>query len=141
MSAKRSRHQPATRERTRSVRAPCLLLEVDVCADIDDLPDSPSQSHAQRPAQQAHDTRLGEEQLLDVAVTRADRLHDPDFTPPLENRHHQRVHNTDRGDGQSKAAEDAEEHVDDREELRRLRVASSIEKVLNPIFLIPSSTA
>ena len=94
-----------------------LCCEVDVGADVDDAPDRPSQGHAQRAAQHAHDARLREKQFLHVAITRPDRLHDSDFTPPLENRHHQRVNNADRGNRQSQAAEDAEKDIDDGEKL------------------------
>src|SRR4029077_9624508 len=93
-------------------RSEVLAAQVDIRTQVDHPTDSPSQSHAQRAAQGAHHSCLGEENLLHIDTARADGFHDPNFAPPLQNRHHQRIHDSDRGDSQSQAPKDAEEQVE-----------------------------
>ena len=93
-------------------------------------------------AEQSHDAGFDEEKLLDVAIGGAKRFEDADFAAALEDRHHQRVDDSERGDDQREAAEDAQEA--DRRPRNKMRdcwMASSREKAPKPIFLMASSTA
>src|SRR3569832_155983 len=93
-----------------------VALQVDVGADIDDAADRPAEQDAERAAEGAHGTRFDEEELLHVAIARANGLHDADLAAAFEDRHHQRVDDAERSDRDRERAEDAEKHIEDAEE-------------------------
>src|SRR5216684_4154643 len=94
-----------------------LALKINIRTQVDNLPDSPAKSHANNAAENAHSAGLGKEQFLHIAVAGADGFHDSNLAAAFENCHHQRIHNSDEGDSQGQAAEDAEKHVQHFEEL------------------------
>ena len=81
---------------------------------VDHLPDRPAQRDSDKTAKNSHGARFGEEEFLHVAVAGANGFHDSDFAAALQNRHDQRVHNSDGSHGQGEAAEDSEEHIEHR---------------------------
>ena len=58
----------------------------------------------------------------------------------FKNSHHQRIHDTDRSHGQGQAAKNSQKKSSTAKNCRRLRVASRMEKVLKPNFLMACST-
>lgn len=117
-----------------------LALEINVGSEADDLPDRPAKRDSNDAAQDAHGPGFGEEKLFHVTVAGADRLHDPYFAPALKNGHHQRVYDSDGGDGQRQAAEDSEECVQHRKELRQTAAGVENRERGKAIFLMASST-
>ena len=93
------------------------LLQINIGSQVDDLADGPAQRHADNAAENSHSAGFGEEKLLHISVTGADGFHDADFAAALENRHHQRIHDSDRRDGQRQAAENSEKYVQHAEKL------------------------
>src|ERR1700693_6343209 len=94
-----------------------LTLEIHVRSYVDDLPDRPTESDSHDAAENAHRARFREKKFLDVTVAGSDGFHDANFTAALEDGHHQRVYDPDKGDRQGKAAEDSEKYVQHFEEL------------------------
>ena len=88
-----------------------MLAHVDLCAEIDHSPDNPAKEHAQSATKHPHRARFKEEKTADVLIARANRLHDANLASPLENRHHQRIHNPERGHRQRETAKDAEKQI------------------------------
>src|SRR5262249_20344597 len=86
-------------------------------AKIDNAADQPSQACTQRAAEHSHAASLDEEYSLHVAIAGSQGFHDANFAPPLQDRHHQSIHDTQRGHGQGEAAEDDEEHIHEAEDL------------------------
>jgi len=76
---------------------------------------------------------------LDVAVGRAQGLEYSDFSPSLENGHHQRVDDAERGDGQRQAAENRKQKIQNFE--KEAEIARDVEqgKAEKPMFLMAVS--
>src|SRR5262249_47338702 len=85
---------------------------IDVRSEIDDAPDCPTEGYAQTAAQDAHATGLDKENPLYIAIARAHSLHDPNLAATLQNRHHQRIHDSQRCHSQRQAAEDSQEQIE-----------------------------
>ncbi len=94
-----------------------LALQINVGAKVDDMADGPAQRHAHDAAQHSHGSGLGEEELLDVAITGADGFHDSNFAAALQNGHHQRIHNANRSHGQRQAAKNSQKQIEHGKEL------------------------
>ena len=93
-----------------------LTREIDVGAESDGAAEEPAKEHAENAAEKAHYTCFEEEELLDVGVGGAEGFENADFAAAFEDGHDERVDDTERGDGESETAEDAEEAIEDREE-------------------------
>ena len=63
------------------------------------------------PPSESHHAGFREEELFDVAIVGAQRFEDADFAPPLEDGHHQRIDNAQRGDGKREAAENSKQEI------------------------------
>src|SRR5580700_5157575 len=94
-----------------------LAFQINVGAQIDDPPNSPAQCDSNEPAENTHHASFGEEQSFHVAVTGTDGFHNPDLAAALEDGHHQRIDDSNGGNGQGQAAEDSEEQIEHSEEL------------------------
>ena len=92
-----------------------LTREISVGAEGDGAAEEPTEQHAEHAAEKAHHTGFDKEELLHVGVGGAESFEDADFAAALEDGHDQRVDDAERGDGESEAAEDAEEAVEHRE--------------------------
>src|SRR4030088_1297461 len=99
------------------LRRHVLPFQIKVGAKIDGLADGPSQSDTNEAPENPHRTRFRKEKFLHVSVTSANRLHDPDFTASLEDRHHQSVYNSDGGNSQGETSKDSQEQIQHCEEL------------------------
>src|SRR5262252_3563596 len=89
--AQRRGHQPRWHHPER-LRPDFLALQVDVGRKVDHTADRPSESGAESATEQAHGPGLKEKDSFYVTVARAQRLHDSDLAPALQNRHDQRIH-------------------------------------------------
>src|SRR5581483_2416644 len=81
-----------------------LWEQVNVGAEIYAAPNDPTQFNSCQPAQRAHHSRFSEEELLDISVASAQRLHDSNFPSPLQDCHYQRIDNPNRCHSQRQAA-------------------------------------
>ena len=85
-----------------------MALQINVGAKRDGTAEQPTESHAKNSAEKAHNTGFHKEKSLHIRISRAQSLQNADFAASFENRHHQRVHDAERGDRQSQAAEDSQ---------------------------------
>src|SRR5690349_5005005 len=109
-----------------------LTFQIDICTEIDDAPDGPSQGHSHNATEHSHDAGLGEKQSLHIAIAGADCFHDPDFAAALENRHDQRVDNPDGGDCESETTENSQEQVENRKKLPQTASCVNDRKGIEP---------
>src|SRR5215471_7626472 len=101
-------------------------MQVDVGAKRERAADEPAEESTENAAEESHHAGLDEEKLLDVAIGGAESFQHANFAAAFENGHDQRVDDAERGDGQSKAAEDAQEKIEHGEE--NSQALGSIEK-------------
>src|SRR5580693_21840 len=94
-----------------------LAFQINVRAQIDDPADRPAQCNSHEPAEYTHHASFGEEQSFYIAVTGADGFHNSDLAAALENRHHQRIDDSNGGNRQGQAAEDSEKQIEHGEKL------------------------
>src|ERR1700730_476123 len=94
-----------------------LTLKINADAEIDDLADGPAQHDSHNPAKDAHRSGLGEEEFSYVRIAGANRLHDADFASTFQNRHDQRIDDSDGSDCQREATENSKECVQDPKDL------------------------
>src|SRR2546429_85768 len=86
-------------------------MQVDVGAESKRAADEPSEQDTENAAKKPHDSSFDKEKLLDVAVGGAERFEDADFAAALENRHHERVDDSESGHSERQAAENAEKKI------------------------------
>ena len=91
-----------------------LPLEIDVGAEGERAAEQPAEEHAENSAEKTHHAGFDKEELLDVGIGGAEGFENADFAAAFEDGHHQGVDNAECGDGQSEAAENSEEKIEDR---------------------------
>src|SRR5579884_1180296 len=146
----RSEHKPK-RHKPYIVRSELLLaLHVHAGSEVDDSADDPARQDSERAAKDSHCAGFGEEELLHVAVAGPDCLHDSDFAATFENRHHQRIDNSQRSHSQREAAKNAQEQIENGKESpqvarsvekRECVVAKLLDLILDSFYLTRSSRA
>src|SRR5258708_3383334 len=99
------------------LRGHVLPLEINVGAKVNDLADGPSQNNSYDASENPHGASFCEKQFSHVPVAGPNRFHDPDLAAPFENRHHQRVYDSDGGNSQREAAKNSEKQIQHGEEL------------------------
>src|ERR1700689_5590317 len=96
-------------------RRQILALQIEIRAPGDACSDEPAEGHSEQSAAETHDACLHEKQLLYVTVGRPQSLEDSDFAPTLEDGHHERVDDAQRGNGKRQAAENPQEKIENGE--------------------------
>src|SRR5579863_4233580 len=94
-----------------------LACQVDVCPEIDEPPDHPTERDSDRTANQTHGAGLSEEKATHIRVAGPEGLHDSNFAPAFKDGHHQGIHDTDGGHGEGEASEDRKKPVEHGKEL------------------------
>src|SRR5690348_6768934 len=87
-------------------------MEIKIGAECESATNEPAKERSENAAKQPHDPSFDEEKLFDVAVGCAESFQDANFAAALENSHDQSVDDTERGDGEREAAEDAEKKIE-----------------------------
>src|SRR5215467_10607173 len=101
-------------------------MQIDVGAKRERAANEPAEESTENAAEEPHHAGFDEEKLLDVAIGGAESFQHANFAAAFEDGHDQRVDDAERGDGESQAAEDAQEKIEHGEE--NSQALGSIEK-------------
>src|ERR1700722_7183705 len=106
--------------------------------------DQPAQDYPKNAAEKTHHSRFREKQKANVPVRSTESFKNSNFAAPLQNRHHQSIDNTERGNCQSQAAEYQKKQIEDLKHLaqsfsgvkkRKSSVAHLLDRVFHTFYL------